>query len=254
METNGINLFDQHNNEEKNQGRKRAFVLGAAVALTAAAALGIGAMIGSKSNDGGEEQARRTGIERPVSSGQAVEPTATTQNAGAVLGGDVEPPADNSADQPAGDSGDVEPPATNTPVPPAPTDTPVAPTDTPEPEATPTDTPTATPTADGGCVWCIDPGIIVVLDLTPPEFLSGGRTHCPEGTIVAVTLDEEADIWVEYKWFGVEQVSATTEDATFGYFNLGGGPFLFPAMNIVVHAVDAWGNESTFAPPLTDCI
>ncbi len=83
-------------------------------------------------------------------------------------------------------------------------------------------------------------------------FESGGRTHCPEGTIVAVTLNETSDIWVEYTYFGGD-FETSVQNGTFGYFNLGGGPFFFPAMNIVVHAKDATGNTSTFNPPLYDC-
>jgi hypothetical protein len=252
METNdnGISLFEQE--EEKKQGRRRAFVLGAVVVLGVTAALGIGAMIGSKASDGSEE--RRAGVDRPLGSQQAVEPTAVVDAAGAadetadepaetgeVLGGS-DAPQGNTGDE--GDGGVVEPPATETPVPA---------TETPVPEDTPTDTPTATPTTEPDCEFCIDPVILGLIDLTPPQFLSGGRAHCPEGTIVAVTLDEEADVWVEYIKWGIALQSDVEEDTTFGYFNLGGGPIIFPAMSIEVHAMDAWGNESTLEPPLKDC-
>ena len=247
MDTNGINLHSQ-DHQEKKQGRRRAFALGAVIVIGVASALGIGAMIGSNSSGGSEDQARRSGVDRPVQTTTVAEPTAVAEThneaTGQVLGGDVAP---------QGNTGGVsEQPATSTPEPVIPTETPVPPTNTPIPEE-PTDTPTATPTTEPeDCPFCIDP-VIVVLDFTAPQFLSGGRTHCPEGTIVVVTLDEEADIWVEYTQFGNPWTSDVQEDTTIGYFNLGGGPHIFPAMNIEVHAVDAWGNESTYDAPLYDC-
>lgn len=245
---NGINLIDEQ--EEKKDGRK-AFALGTLAAVAVAGAIGLGFVLGGSSNAGGEV------------AGASIEPTRVVK---------VSPTASQSTDQPqnpagnpgtssdsgnsgsdAGentDNGEGEaPPAINTPIP---TDTPVPPTETPVPPTeTPTDTPTATATPSGECAFCPDLDLVLI-DFVAPVFESGGRTHCPEGTIVAVTLNEVADVWVEYTFFGVDQTTSV-QHGTFGIFNLGGGPAIFPAMNIVVHAEDAFGNASTFVPPLSGC-
>jgi hypothetical protein len=109
--------------------------------------------------------------------------------------------------------------------------TPEPPVEQPTDEPEPTDTPEPSPTPGFVCVVCDD---LVLVDIRAPVFASGGRTHCDEGTIVIVTLNEESDIWVTYTWFGTPFVSEV-DGGTLGYFNLGGGPVLFPAMNIVVH-------------------
>lgn len=239
MDTNGINL-NTNDEQDKKDGKRTAFVLGAVAALGVAGALGLGFMLGGNGGSSSGEGQRQVG---------EVAPTQAPKSPAAALG-EV-----NSASNDSGSSGDdsnVTPP-TNTAEPETPTETAVPATETPVPPTeTPTEEPTATATPGDGCPFCIDPGIVVVIDFTAPVFESGGRTHCPEGTIVAVTLDESADIWVEYTFFGGDFTS-DVEHGEFGYFNLGGGPFIFPAMNIVVHAKDAWGNESTFAPPLTVC-
>lgn len=246
---NGINLIDEQ--EEKKDGRK-AFALGALAVVAVAGAIGLGFVLGGGNDKGG------------AVAGASSEPTKVVEaSATAAQGGDESqtPAGDPGAsteggEAPAdipgnGDSGDTDeaPPATNTPIP---TDTPAPATETPVPPTeTPTETPTARATPSGECAFCPDVDLVVI-DFFAPVFESGGRTHCPEGTIVAVTLNESSDIWVEYTYFGVEQVTSV-EHGTFGIFNLGGGPAIFPAMNIVVHAEDAFGNDSTFVPPLYDC-
>jgi len=242
MQTSNFNSPDSRNRKR----RGTAIVLGAIAAVGVAGALGLGFVLGG-GNDGSAAR------DRIVSAAPDASPATSTPANGTSApdgGGASSAPATGStSDADGGGGAPPPPPATSTPVPPA-TETPVPPTATPTAEPEPTDTPTATPTP--GCVFCIDPDILGVIDLAPPAFESGGRTHCPEGTIVAVTLDEDADIWVEYTFWGLNMMSETDHGAI-GYFNLGGGPILFPAMNIVVHAKDSWGNESTFNPPLYDC-
>jgi hypothetical protein len=242
---NGINLIDEQH--EKNDGRK-ALALGTLVALGVAGAMGLGFILRGDGAPTGEVLSGQTEPTRIV---RTTPTTATGQQGGPQE--EPSPQTGGHGEDSAATDGDGEavepPPPTNTP---APTGTPVPPTETPVPPTeTPTNTPTATATPSGECAFCPDLDLVLI-DFFAPVFESGGRTHCPEGTIVAVTLNETADIWVAYTFFGADQATSV-QHGTFGIFNLGGGPFFFPAMNILVHAEDAFGNTSTFVPPLYDC-
>lgn len=261
---NGINLFDQEPQQDKKGGRRTAFALGALAALGVAGALGVGFVLGgggARGNDGGVQgdKSEPTRVVR-------VSPTAGNPQSGGqpqpqAPAGNTHPGGPDSGDSSStggggGDSGGGDAPApTNTPEPLAPTETPVPPTDTP------TSTPTSTPTpGGGGCPWCpddldlIDPGVIVI-DVWAPVFDYANAMNCAEGTLVGASLNEDADVWVTYSFFGlVDNVSEHQFAEGPVIFNLGGGPILFPAVDVVVHARDAAGNESSMGVSWMDCV
>ncbi len=237
------------NSNQNRKSRRNAFIIASVAAVSIAGALGLGIMYGSSGSDATDDRPQAV---RPTSTATQANGDSTEQQPQLIgqVEGSVSQPQ-QPADSNSGDAGEPAPP-TNTPEPPAPTMTPEPAVEEPTDEPEPTDTPEPSPTPDDGfeCVVCDE--IVELVDIWAPEFLTGGRTHCDEGTIVVVTLDEEADIWVTYTMYGVAQVSEV-DHGTFGYFNLGGGPVIFPAMNIMVHAEDASGNQSSVNPGLYDC-
>ncbi|HLB24656.1 MAG TPA: hypothetical protein VJP07_11225 [Dehalococcoidia bacterium] len=261
-QNDGINLFDQEPDERDRKDSKRtAFALGALAALGVAGALGVGFVLGGGNSSGGEvkgDTSEPTRVVRlsptpsnPQTGGQdqPQAPAGNTQS-GASDSGDNGSTDGGSMD--AGDSGSEPPAPTNTPEPPAPTETPVPPTETP------TSTPTATATPSGApCPWCpdldlVDPGIII--DLFPPQFDYANAMNCPAGTLVGASVNEEAEMWVTYTVLGLfDSESEHMFDVNVAIFNIGGGPFIFPAGNIVVHARDAMGNESSQATDWMGC-
>jgi hypothetical protein len=249
---NGINLFDQEPEQEKKGGKRTALMLGALAALGVVGALGVGFMLGggASGNDGGV-QSQKSEPTRVV----RVSPTAADPQ----TGGQTQPQAPSGSTGSGGSGSGGEPPApANTAEPPAPTETPVPPTDTPT--ETPTSTPTATATpSGGGCPWCpddldlIDPG--VVIDVWPPIFNYANAMNCPEGTLIGASVNEDADVWVSYSFFGLFESESAQQFAEGPViFNLGGGPAIFPAVDIVVHARDAAGNESSVDVNWMDCM
>jgi len=95
------------------------------------------------------------------------------------------------------------------------------------------------------CLVCgpILPGIIVHADATPPV-ISGVDFHpCLGRVSVSFDVNEHADLWVTYTDGGAARATAH-QSGTHGDFALAGGP-LSPIRNIVLHAVDDAGNEST---------
>jgi len=252
-QNSGINLFDQDPQDSgKKDGKRTAFALGALAALGVAGALGVGFVLGGgagNGNDGGVkgDTSEPTRVVR-------ISPTAAHPQAG----GQTQPQAPSGNTQPGDTGSGGEPPApTNTPEPPAPTDTPVPPTETPT--DTPTATPPATSTPSGDpCPWCpdldlIDPGIII--DLFPPQFDYANSMNCPAGTLVGASVNEDAEMWVTYTVLGLfDAESEHVFDVNVAIFNIGGGPFFFPAGSIVVHARDAMGNESSQATDWMPCL
>lgn len=269
---NGINLLDQEPDQDKKGGRRTVFALGALAALGVAGALGVGFVLGGggASGNGGGVQGEKSEPTRVV----RVSPTAGNPQTGQAQpqapAGNTQPGGSDSGDSGSttggsggtdgGDSGSGGEPSapTNTPEPPAPTETPVPPTETPT--DTPTSTPTATPTpGGGGCPWCpdldlIDPGVIII-DIWPPAFNYANTMDCPEGTLVGASVNEVAEMWVTYSFLGlVDSESEHEFGVTVAIFNLGGGPWIFPANDVVVHAKDANGNESSMPANSLPCV
>lgn len=280
-ENNGLNLFDQE--QEHKRDIKSAFAITGLIALGAAAAIGVGFVLGGRGGDGRESGVASTSATatrtRPVS------PTAATGTGpqGAVQGAQVggQPggggntggsqtgsnaagnpgggnagggaPSSNAGDT-SGGGGEPDVPATTaTAVPPTATNTAVPATSTATstpvpPTNTPTATATATATATPGfeiCIPCLDPGIIIHIDFVAPSFVSTYRADCPGGTWVTFDVDETADLWVTYTVLGLPFESAHVNGTHFEESI--SGPFFY-ANDVVFHATDAWGNASTYEP------
>lgn len=260
MEANGISLLDQEPGQKKDRTK---LLLGAAVAFGVVAALGTGFVLGGRGGNAGGVAGATKEPERAAQ----VSPTA---NAG--LGVVVE--HGSTGDTTSGGSssgGGTAPAPTNTPEPPAPTSTAVPSTATSTASATSTataiaPTPTSTPVLPAPplppsppCVGCLDPGGIVIdpslllpRDTTPPSLLSASWQECPAGHVISFGVDEDADLWVTYTdAFGL---SATGHQyGMSGYFVISGfGTWLLT--DVVIHAVDATGNEIMATPLLDPCL
>jgi hypothetical protein len=266
---NGLSIFEQ----EHRRDMKSAAAITGLAALGVAAALGLGFVLGGRGGSpresavaGAAATATRTLPVSPTaptspSDGSGVPNAAVvTMNSGSASGGSAQSDGGSGpgASNPGDDSGadDVVPAPTNTPVPPAPTDTAVPPTATSTPippTNTPTATATATATATPGfeiCIPCIDPGVIIHLDFTPPAIANEWRMDCPAGTWVSFDTDEDADLWVTYTILGFPLESAHVDGQHFSDTISGS---LFYAHDVVFHAKDAWGNESAYDAPLSIC-
>lgn len=264
----GLNLFEQ----EHRRDIKAAVAITGLVALGVAAALGAGFVLGGRGSSresavaGAASTATRTVPASPAARA-ATPPAAAANNTGntgttapgapaSTGNGAGQAPA--SGDAPSGDPPAADPPApTNTPVPPAPTNPSVPPTATSTP-VPPTNTPTATATATATatppfeiCIPCIDPGVIIHLDFTPPVFSNTQRMDCPSGTWLSFDTDEDAELWVTYTVIGLPMESPHINGTHFG--DTVASAF-FHAQDVVFHATDGWGNTSTFNPALLPCV
>lgn len=265
METNGISLFDQQPEPNKNNSSRTAFLLGGLAALTIAGALGAGFVIGGRSGNGTTAEAAavasatRTLPGSPTASAPAPQSPTTGQSpSGGQAGGES---AANSGDTSGG--GDAPAPTntteaaapTNTPESPAPTNTPVPPTSTPTNTAVPpTNTPTATATPPAiPCPWCpiFDPVIVFpVIDIFPPTFSSAHWSHCPGSYHFEFDVNEDSEMWVTYTRIGFEW-STDHQMGTSYDSDLAEG--FFEPHDFVFHAVDSHGNEATMDPPFYFC-
>jgi len=275
METNGISLFDQQPEPNKNNSNRSTFLLSGLAALTIAGALGAGFVIGGRGGNGHNAGAAEASAVASATRTLPISPTAAKPTQQSAQTGGVAPsgsgqnggqPASNSAD--TSGAGDAPAP-TNTPVAAAPTNTAVPPTNTPVPPTNtpvpptststavpPTNTPAATATPHIiPCPWCpiIDPGIFLpLLDIFPPVFSGVSYVNCGFTHTATFSVNESSEIWVTYDHNGSAEETIHGHGTGIG-FDLGGGWFFDFYSNVELHAVDGAGNVATLFPAADPC-
>lgn len=279
METNGISLFDQQPEPNKNNSNRTAFLLGGLAALTIAGALGAGFVIGGRGGNGHSGGVEAAAVVARATRTLPISPTAAAPTRQSTqAGGGAPTSSGQNGGQQASNSGDTSgagdvPAPTNTPTSAAPTNTSVPPTNTAVPPTNtpvpptststavpPTNTPTATATPHIiPCPWCpippfiIDPPFLPLLDIFPPEFSGVDYVNCGTTHTVSFMVNESSEIWVTYNHNGSPEETVHGHGTGIG-FDLGGGFFFDTYSNIELHAKDAAGNIATLYPAPEFCL
>ena len=225
--------------QTNDNSSRKTFAIGLIGGLGLAAAIGAAFVLGGQAG-GTEPQNRgeaRSAVGSPTASGDA-----PASNSVPV----VQTDAQDSQDAGPVDTGDAPAPE----------------------EDVPAVEPTATPEPGDGCLFCIDPEIIIPLptedpgdpcpfcldvdlvfpiDVTPPTISNVDTSFCFPILVVSLEVDATAEVWFEYEYNGndYESIHKDAANDTFIPEDMGGfGWGVYLINSIDVHAVDLSGNHA----------